>query len=276
MPIFAQKTLENNMQVWRELVKNNNIKNVELVSNRKVESFLKDKIERDISFKNFENHCSQITKLEKALNDYAKAQKTGLSYNFDKAIAYTKNIASEKLEKDIQARSYDRPVDVVKNISNDKFKLSASIMHEGGARINEASLITHDRLSGYREDEVRGKVGVISLRGSDTKGGKARDIIVSEKTYNRLVEYVGKNGELKIDRENGERQQLRESIRDSSVRTGQGYTGAHGLRHNYAQERVYELQNQGLKSYQVAIAIVSRELGHERPSITEHYLRTKS
>ncbi|MFT3742409.1 MAG: site-specific integrase [Gammaproteobacteria bacterium] len=48
--------------------------------------------------------------------------------------------------------------------------------------------------------------------------------------------------------------------------------GAHGLRHGYAQQRMQELQQQGLL-YAAALSIVSQELGHFRPDITEVYLR---
>lgn len=48
--------------------------------------------------------------------------------------------------------------------------------------------------------------------------------------------------------------------------------GAHGLRHTYAQRRMSELQSHGLL-YSHALAVVSQELGHFRPEITEVYLR---
>jgi integrase len=52
-----------------------------------------------------------------------------------------------------------------------------------------------------------------------------------------------------------------------------GYsTGAHGLRHGYAQERLADLQQAGL-AYDSALRIVSQELGHFRPDVTEIYLR---
>ncbi|MGP5714068.1 hypothetical protein ACTXPD_18980, partial [Vreelandella alkaliphila] len=49
-------------------------------------------------------------------------------------------------------------------------------------------------------------------------------------------------------------------------------TGAHGLRHSYAQERMGELQRDGL-NYRDALEVVSQEMGHFRDSITEVYLR---
>lgn len=48
--------------------------------------------------------------------------------------------------------------------------------------------------------------------------------------------------------------------------------GAHGVRHSYAQERMYELQNTGINRDK-ALEIVSQEMGHFRPDITETYLR---
>ena len=49
-------------------------------------------------------------------------------------------------------------------------------------------------------------------------------------------------------------------------------TGAHGLRHRYAQERLDELQAAG-HAYPDGLEIVSQEMGHFRPNITEVYLR---
>ena len=47
--------------------------------------------------------------------------------------------------------------------------------------------------------------------------------------------------------------------------------GAHGARHSYAQERMSELQKE--LSYRDALEVVSQEMGHFRPEITETYLR---
>lgn len=49
-------------------------------------------------------------------------------------------------------------------------------------------------------------------------------------------------------------------------------SGAHGLRHSYAQQRMAELQRQGLLR-EAALTTVSQEMGHFRPDITETYLR---
>lgn len=52
-----------------------------------------------------------------------------------------------------------------------------------------------------------------------------------------------------------------------------GYsTGLHGVRHSYAQQRHHEAQ-QRLGDPERALRVVSQELGHFRPGITEVYLR---
>lgn len=49
--------------------------------------------------------------------------------------------------------------------------------------------------------------------------------------------------------------------------------GAHGLRHTYAQTRMDELKFRQLVTHTTALAVVSQEMGHFRPSITQVYLR---
>ena len=52
-----------------------------------------------------------------------------------------------------------------------------------------------------------------------------------------------------------------------------GYSnGLHGLRHSYAQERMQTLLKHQT-DYESAKRIVSQELGHFRPAITNCYLR---
>jgi len=62
------------------------------------------------------------------------------------------------------------------------------------------------------------------------------------------------------------------SFRNAANRTIGWSRGSHGLRHAYAQERMKELQASGFM-YRNALEIVSQELGHFRPEITEVYLR---
>ena len=62
------------------------------------------------------------------------------------------------------------------------------------------------------------------------------------------------------------------SVTRASQRALGWSTGAHGLRHSFAQERMRELQHAGL-SRDIALETVSQEMGHFRSEITETYLR---
>lgn len=62
------------------------------------------------------------------------------------------------------------------------------------------------------------------------------------------------------------------SFSSASQRVLNWSTGAHGLRHSYAQERIDELQMHGVW-YDDALEIVSQEMGHFRATITKVYLR---
>jgi hypothetical protein len=99
------------------------------------------------------------------------------------------------------------------------------------------------------------------------KGGKMRELKVPEKIYSELKSHIEKNGNFKIDKDAYGR-----DLRAAALASGQAASGSHGLRWNYAQARMMEIQ-QGGKTYEQALAVVSREMGHERSDITEHYLR---
>jgi integrase len=127
----------------------------------------------------------------------------------------------------------------------------------------------------------------IKLRASWTKGGRARTVPIRTDAQRQLLEDVRKlarGGALIPPERNYVEQRNRY---DGQVRTA-GIKNPHGLRHAYAQRRYQELT--GWKSPlaggpnrsalskderaldEKARAVISRELGHDRTSITRTYL----
>ena len=111
------------------------------------------------------------------------------------------------------------------------------------------------------------------------KGGLTREIRVPEELAREL-----ENKRLDSPREVTDRNVRYESYYDlaggknwsksfssASERALGWSTGAHGLRHSYAQERLHELLNKC--PYDKALETVSQEMGHFRPDITLTYLR---
>lgn len=93
---------------------------------------------------------------------------------------------------------------------------------------------------------------------------EAKRLDVPERVRDRTVFY-----EKHYDLAGG--QTWSNSFSAASTRALGWSTGAHGLRHSYAQERMQELSKFCTRDQ--ALETVSQEMGHFRPDITETYLR---
>ena len=112
------------------------------------------------------------------------------------------------------------------------------------------------------------------------KGGLVREVLIPRELAARLEEHRrdepvritdrGVHYQSAYDINGGNR--WSSSVTNAAERVLGWSTGAHGLRHSYAQERMYELQHNGLRRDE-ALETVSQEMGHFRPEITETYLR---
>ena len=100
------------------------------------------------------------------------------------------------------------------------------------------------------------------------KGGKIRELHIGITTYEKISNVIETEGKFCIDK-NAYRAELRHACES----IGERYSGAHGLRWTYAQERMEILQAKYTMTYEQSLLEVSRQLGHERADITEHYLR---
>lgn len=131
----------------------------------------------------------------------------------------------------------------------------------------------------FREDRFagRGDVAVYTVKG---KGGLCREVALDRALAKRLeaarlpaprdVYDRGIHHEQHYDIGGGK--QWTDSFSKAALRQLGWSQGAHGLRHSYAQARMDALQGAG-RSYGDALAVVSQEMGHFRPEITEVYLR---
>jgi integrase len=157
----------------------------------------------------------------------------------------------------------------------------------------KASLSLQSAFGLRREEAIKifpgiaDKGDLLALKGSWTKGGKERSIpIITEhqrEVLDQVKQLVG-NGAL-IPLNKNYVQQLRIYERHTTLA---GLNKLHGLRHQYAQHRYYEMtgwkapavgglakkdmnEEQKLKNLEVRL-LISKELGHEREQITAIYL----
>lgn len=175
---------------------------------------------------------------------------------------------SEAPQKEGYSRAYERPQEVMKQLPDNKAGLALQIIYESGVRIAEGTRISSDQLLGIGKDPHTGKsVGIFQYIG---KGGKHGIATTTPDTYKKLVSAMEKaGGKFEVGQK-----AVRSALQKSVLRTGQVYEGhgVHGLRWTHAQERMIELQAHGMPR-DLALAVVSKEMNHERPEITELYLK---
>lgn len=192
-----------------------------------------------------------------------------------------------EIEQNNASRCYtQRQIEIVYQHQTDKFALSTQIAASSGLRAHELLTLQHidERSPSERDKNLDAKE--LKFKGMDGekytvqgKGGLIREVVIPSHLAEKLEQHRLDQPKQIIDREvhyqskydipGGQR--WSNSFTKAAERSLGWTTGAHGLRHTYAQERMGQLQK--TETYQTALAVVSQELGHFRPDITLVYLR---
>lgn len=268
--IYSYATGDAYRDVWRavgEFAKAEyGIKDMERINGEVAAAYLNSKIEEGITRATFNQYAAAVDKMETALNRFASQNETGNTYKFE--LADVRQVAASELGQcNHEARAYNNPSELYGNIDDKQHALAARIQHESGGRVKEVSQIKEGQLKGLQTDRITGELkGKIEV---DGKGGKIRELQVSPAAYAALKAAIAANdGVFKV----ADYKAYVAALEKSAGKTGQDYNGSHGLRWNFAQNRMQELQAHGL-TYEQALQQVSHEMGHERSDITEHYLK---
>ena len=193
----------------------------------------------------------------------------------------------------LKSRAYSpEQIKMISENQNDKNQLATEIAHKAGLRAHELITIAKpsdrppsDRVPG---DQFSQDATAAKFRGCDNsviytvegKGGLVREVAIPQELANRLEAHRLETPATRTDRNinykncrydiGGGRAFSASFSRCSKSALGHS-SGAHGLRHSYAQERMGELQKTMPRN--MALKTVSLEMGHFRPEITEVYLR---
>ena len=184
----------------------------------------------------------------------------------------------------LKSRAYtERQVEIVAGKQFASNSLATQLSYAAGLRAHELLTLArfNERSADKRpanEHKWAGRDGVLyTVQG---KGGLIRQVLLPTKLaeelelHHRTQPITVRDREINyLSRYNiAGGQRWSNSFSAASKRALGWSRGAHGLRHSYAQQRMYELQMQGLVRT-VALETVSQEMGHFRPEITETYLR---
>jgi integrase len=193
-------------------------------------------------------------------------------------------VVKSEHEQILSSRSYtSEQVSMVTSAQRENNALSTELAHSAGLRGHE--LLTLRRIEERnpsdrpaRAEKFLGREGErYTVKG---KGGLVREVLIPSHLAKQLESKRLDSPQKVTDRGihyahhyaiNGGNK-WSSSFSKASERALGWSSGAHGLRHSYAQERMHELQASGLSRH-VALETVSQELGHFRPDITEVYLR---
>jgi integrase len=196
----------------------------------------------------------------------------------------TLTVIKSEQQQALKSRAYtSEQAGMVANAQTPRNELSTALAHAAGLRAHELfTLIPQaNRPADQRPALVtkwQGREGVIYTVAG--KGGLVREVLIPHPLAERLETIRLPTPITITDRGIHYTQHYKiaggknwsNSFSAASNRALYWSAGAHGLRHSYAQERMNELQSQGL-TRNLALETVSQEMGHFRPEITETYLR---
>lgn len=286
--IYSIRTRNEYQRIWKQVftyaVENYQIREIKELKSQHINSYLMAHQENEK--KTIRNLIVAIQKLETALTKC----NTDRQYNFQSALEKHVKLSKDK-EFNYVDRSYADVKALIKGIDNDKYKLVAKLQNATGARISEVAHIEKNQLDGRKLTY-------------NSKGGKEMIKTLPVALANKLQSYLDKSkkGIFAIDQN-----LYRTALKASAEKTGQNYTGTHGIRWSYAKrffndkmdklfekayvkklcekikysvayvrEHIFTMKNQELtplKENQLnkILIQVSEALGHNRPDITKHY-----
>jgi integrase len=195
------------------------------------------------------------------------------------------SVIKSELTQTLASRAYTvEQVEYIQQSQTPVYRLATQLAFACGLRahelltlqsLDEQPVSTHRNWSTQRFLGREGKSYTVV-----GKGGLIREVCVPEELVESLeelkchppVRVTDRQIHYQIHYAVGGGKAWSNSFSAASTRCLGWSNGAHGLRHSYAQTRMAELQGLGLL-YRAALGIVSQEMGHFRPDITEVYLR---
>ena len=194
-------------------------------------------------------------------------------------------IVSSSKESTLSTRSYTpAQVERIVHAQSEAKSLATRLAYHAGLRAHELLTLRpagERTASGHRQWSAERFTGREGERYSVVgKGGLVREVMLSRELVAALEARRLEEPRLVIDRgvhysqhyDIGGGRTWSQSFSSASKRELGFSNGGHGLRHSYAQERMNELQQRGMR-YDQAKVTVAQEVGHFDRNTTEAYLR---
>lgn len=261
-----------------------NLQKVQNIQDKHLESYAKELQERGCSDKYIKNELSAIRFIHNQVPD--------AKYDLREAQLFNKEIGLGETKDGRADRAWtEREVKEIKDLAESMNRLEVAKIIEGirhtGMRLDEASTLRRDAV------ENALKTGYLHLE--NTKGGRPRDVQLTEKVREYLeksIQNVGRGEYVFCPKSYVERHAIhkfeksverfiynhRDKVQDPDRNSSghnvnadqRGALTAHGLRHTYGREEYLQRVESGMSSRE-AYKEVAEQLGHSRESITLIY-----
>lgn len=198
-----------------------------------------------------------------AINKMAVMLERGLTGTGTRAAKWSKAIDTVRadintcVQKDTATRAYADPHAIVAAMPDERLQLCASMQLNHGLRIADATKINAHNIS----------ADGATLTVKNSKNGQDITVALRPGEADHIRALADDKGMVAV-----RQSEYRAALSRACADTGQEYNGSHGLRHNYAQNRMDTLTSGGM-SYTKALDTVASEMGHHRAEITHTYLR---
>lgn len=215
-------------------------------------------------------------------------QQTVDQYTSALSIVFKKKLPKFKSEipKNNQSRNYflSEVLRIIKNLES-KNAIAILLCYFSGLRAHEIATIR--RLGEIKKSTSRkwspdrfNLINSYKIYLVQGKGGLIREVaipnelseVIEKRRLETPVKVIDRGIYYETFYELGYGKALSQCFSRSSKKLLNWTTGLHGLRHSYAQNRIYSLIDAGI-SFNSSLKIISEELGHFRPKVTLCYLR---
>ena len=256
---YKDEVFKTGKQLGEFAKENFGIKNFEKIDGRVIEAFIEQKISDGVSKATLENYISHLAKLEIGLREIAKEHNKEYQAFTRDDILNAREVVKSLNSNEHTNRAYNNPYALISNLEGKDY-IAARLQLEYGLRVSEATYIKLDQLKGNE----------LTFKG---KGGFEHIKILSKDLAKAIKENM-QDGKFEVNQN-----QYREALKDACRIEGEKYTGAHGLRYNFARETYTKRFEANLQSglsneeaHKEALRYTSEEMGHHREEITLHYL----
>lgn len=244
----------NTMTFGRWCFGTENLNSIYQIKPEHVAKFLTEACDREYAKNSVQSFAASIEKLAVVLDRVAPIAEPR-SETWHEAVKSCKAEIAACPEKDTETRAYADPRGMIDAMDSPQMQMIATMQLDYGLRIGDATKIDAAKIDGS------------TLVFENSKNGQDLRIELKAEDVEKINALADADGKISVRQSD-----YAAALKDACHTTGQTWTGTHGLRHNYAQDRMDTLTSEG-KTWTQALYIVSEEMGHHRVDITLTYLR---